>query len=312
YMESSSAQGVSTITVHLKLNYDTNAALTQIQAKVAQVRNDLPPEAESPVIDLQTADQQFAAMYLGFSSSDLDQNQITDYLTRVVQPKLSAISGVQRADILGQRTFAMRVWLKPEKMAALGISPSAVHDALANNNYLSALGQTKGSMVSVNLVANTDLRTAEEFRQLVVKQDKGTVVRLGEIADVVLGAENYDSDVRFNGQNSTFMGVWVLPTANSLEVIARVRDAMKEIQAQLPAGMPAGIPYDSTAYIQNAIREVFKTLTGTLVIVIIVIFLFLGSFRSVLIPAIAIPISLVGAVFLMLVAGFTINLLTLL
>ena len=159
YMESSSAQGLSTITVHLKLNYDTNAALTQIQAKVAQVRNDLPPEAEAPVIDLQTADNQFAAMYIGFSSADLDQNQITDYLTRVVQPKLSAISGVQRADILGDRTFAMRIWLKPDKMAALGIAPSAVRDALAKNNYLSALGSTKGSMVSVNLVANTDLRT---------------------------------------------------------------------------------------------------------------------------------------------------------
>src|SRR5213596_390356 len=312
YMESSSAQGVSTITVHLKLNYDTNAALTQIQAKVAQVRNDLPPEAEAPIIDLQTADNQFAAIYLGFSSTDLDPNQITDYLTRVVQPKLSAISGVQRADILGARTFAMRIWLKPDQMAAHGIAPSAVRDALARNNYLSALGSTKGSMVSVNLVANTDLRTPEEFRQLVVKEENGVVVRLGEIADVVLGAENYDSDVRFNGQNSTFMGVWVLPTANSLEVIGRVREAMKEIQSQLPAGMTAGIPYDSTLYIQNAISEVFKTLTETLLIVIVVIFLFLGSARSVVIPAVAIPFSLVGAVFLMMLAGFTINLLTLL
>src|ERR1700751_5601126 len=186
YMESSSAQGLSTISVHLKLNYDTNAALTQIQAKVAQVRNDLPPEAEAPVIDLQTADNQFAAMYLGFSSSDLDQNQITDYLTRVVQPKLSAVSGVQRADILGDRTFAMRIWLKPDRMAALGISPSQVRDALANNNSLSALGKTKGSMVSVNLVANTNLKTAEEFKQLVVKENNGVVVRLGDIADVVL------------------------------------------------------------------------------------------------------------------------------
>src|SRR3982750_534881 len=197
YMESSSAQGISNITVHLTLNYDTNAALTQIQAKVAQVRNQLPPEAEAPVIEMETADAQFAAMYLGFSSPDLDQNQITDYLTRVVQPKLSAISGVQRADILGDRTFAMRIWMKPEKMAALGIAPSAVRDALSKNNHLSAIGRTKGEMVSVNLVANTDLRTPEEFRQLVVKEDKGTVVRLGEIADVVLGAETYDEDVRF-------------------------------------------------------------------------------------------------------------------
>jgi multidrug efflux pump len=312
YLESSSAQGVSTITVHLKLNYDTNAALTQIQAKVAQVRNDLPPEAEAPIIDLQTADNRFASMYLGFSSKDLDENQITDYLTRVVQPKLSAISGVQRADILGDRTFAMRVWLKPDKMAALGISPSQVQDALAKNNALSAIGRTKGSMVSVNLVANTDLKTAEEFRQLVVKEDKGTVVRLGEIADVVLGAQNYEEDVRFNGETATFMGVWVLPTANSLEVIKHVRAAVPEIRAQLPAGMKVGIPYDSTLYIQNAIDEVLKTLTETLVIVVLVIFLFLGSFRSVLIPIVAIPISLVGAVFLMLAAGFTINLLTLL
>src|SRR5690349_2212542 len=312
YMESSSSQGISTISVHLKLNYDTNAALTQVQAKVAQVRNDLPPEAEAPVIDLTTADNQFASMYLGFSSSVLDQNQITDYLTRVVQPKLSAINGVQRADILGKRTFAMRIWLKPDKMAALGITPSQVHDALANNNYLSALGKTKGSMVSVNLVANTDLRTAEELRQLVVKQDKGTIVRLGEIADVVLGAETYDEDVRFNGESATFMGIWVLPTANSLEVIKQVREAIPGIRAQLPAGMKVGIPYDSTAYIQDAIREVLSTLTETLLIVVVVIFLFLGSFRSVLIPVIAIPVSLIGAVFLMLVAGFTINLLTLL
>src|SRR3989441_5225022 len=312
YMESSSAQGLSTITVHLKLNYDTNAALTQIQAKLAQVRNDLPPESQAPVIDLQTADTQFAAMYLGFSSASLDQNQITDYLTRVVHPKLSAISGVQRADILGDRTFAMRIWLKPDKMAALGISASAVRDALSKNNHLSALGQTKGSMVSVNLIANTDLRTADEFRQLVVKEDKGTVVRLGEIADVVLGAQNYEQDVRFNGETATFMGVWVLPTANSLEVIKKVRAALPEIESQLPPGMKAGVPYDSTAYIQDAINEVLSTLTETLLIVVVVIFLFLGSFRSVLIPVVAIPISLIGAVFLMLVAGFTINLLTLL
>src|SRR6187397_2913961 len=253
YMESSSAQGVSTITVHLKLNYDTNAALTQIQAKVAQVRNQLPPEAEAPIIELETADNQFAAMYLGFSSKDLDPNQITDYLTRVVQPELSAISGVQRADILGARTFAMRIWLKPDRMAALGISPSAVRSALARNNYLSALGRTKGSMVSVNLIANTDLRTPEEFRQLVVKEQDGVVVRIGDIADVVLGAENYDQDIRFNGESATFMGVWVLPTANTLDVIAKVREALPQIREQLPAGMSVGIPYDSTEYIHDAI-----------------------------------------------------------
>jgi multidrug efflux pump len=312
YMESSSAQGLSTITVHLTLNYDTNAALTQIQAKVAQVRNDLPPEAEAPVIEMETADNQFAAMYIGFSSKDLGQNQMTDYLTRVVQPTLSATSGVQRADILGDRTFAMRIWLKPDRMAAHDISPSEVHDALARNNYLSALGRTKGSMVSVNLVANTDLRTPEEFRQLVVTEEHNVVVRLGEIADVVLGAENYEEEVRFNGEAATFMGIWVLPTANTLDVIRQVRDAIPGIEAQLPAGMKVGIPYDSTEYIHDAINEVLRTLSETLIIVIVVIFLFLGSIRALIIPVVAIPISLVGAAFLMLAAGFTINLLTLL
>jgi multidrug efflux pump len=312
YMESSSAQSLSTIAVHLKLNYDTNDALTQIQAKVAQVRNDLPPEAEAPIIEVENADTQFASLYLSFSSPDLDQNQITDYLIRVVQPRLSAISGVQRADILGDRTFAMRIWLKPDQMTAHGISASMLREALARNNYLSALGRTKGSMVSVNLVANTDLQTPEEFRQLVVKEEKGVVVRLGDVADVVLGAENYEEDVRFNGQTAVFMGLWVLPTANSLEVIRRVRAEIPVIQSQMPAGMKAGIPYDATAYIEDAISEVLTTLTETLLIVIVVIFLFLGSLRSVIIPVVAIPISLVGAVSLMLAAGFTINLLTLL
>ena len=312
YMESSSAQSVSTITVHLKLNYDTNSALTQIQTKVGSVRNDLPPEAQAPVIDVQTADNQFAAMYIGFSSKDLDQSQISDYLVRVVQPRLSAISGVQKADILGGRTFAMRIWLNGDRMAAHGLSPSQVWTALAANNYLSALGRTKGTMTSVNLVANTDLKTADDFRHLIVKSEGQDVVRLGDVADIQLGAEDYDSEVRFNGQGATFMGIWVLPTANSLEVIARVREAMKDIQRELPVGITAGIPYDSTDYIQHAIKEVLKTLSETLLIVILVIFLFLGSIRGLIIPVVAIPISLIGAVFLMRIAGFTINLLTLL
>src|SRR5437660_9483363 len=204
----------------------------------------------------------------------------------------------------------MRIWLKPEEMAAHGITRSAVRDALAKNNYLSALGSTKGSMVSVNLVANNNLRTPEEFRQLVIKNENGVVVRLGEVSDVVLGAQNYEQDVRFNGETATFMGVWVLPTANSLEVIKQVREAIPGIQSQLPTGMKVGIPYDSTAYIQDAINEVLHTLTETLLIVVVVIFLFLGLFRSVLIPIVAIPVSLIGAVFLMLIAGLTIILLT--
>jgi multidrug efflux pump len=312
YMESSSTQGLSTITVHLRLNFDTNAALTQIQAKVAQVRNDLPPEAEAPIIEVESKDSEFAAMYLSFYSQDLDQNQITDFLTRVVQPRLSSIPGVQRADILGGRVFAMRIWLKPEKLASLNLTPAEVQTALQANNYLAAVGKTKGSMIAVNLVANTDLKTAEEFRSLVIRQDKGAIVRLGDVADVVLGAESYDDDVRFSGQKATFMGVWPLPNANTLDVVRSVREAMPEIQSRLPTGMQAKIAYDATVYIQSAIKDVLKTLSETLLIVIIVIFLFMGSLRTVIIPVVAIPISLIGAVFLMMLAGFTINLLTLL
>lgn len=312
YLESSSKQGVSTITARLRLNYNPNDALTQIQAKVAQVRNDLPPEAEAPVINVENKDSQFASMYLSFYSKTLDNNQITDYLIRVVQPKLSAIKGVQRADILGARTFAMRIWLKPDRMSALNISPAEVNQALAANNSLAAIGNTKGSMLQINLTANTDLRSREEFENLVVKQDKGNLVRLRDIADVVLGAESYEDDVRFNNEKATFVGVFVLPNANSLDVIREVRHQFPDLQAQLPSAIQAQISYDATAYINDAIHEVVKTLSETIFIVIVVIYLFIGSFRSVLVPVVAIPLSLVGTFGLMVFFGFTINLLTLL
>jgi len=312
YLESTSAQGVSTISVNLKLNYDPNAALTQIQAKIAQVRNQLPPEAEAPVIDIQTTDSQVASMYLSFYSDELNSNQMTDFLTRVVQPRLTAISGIQKADILGARVFAMRVWLDYERLAALNIAPSEVRNALAANNYLSAVGATKGSMISVNLVANTDLRTPEEFRELVIREKDGVVVRLKDVANVELGAESYNEDVRFSGQKATFIGIWALPTANVLDVIAGVRAELPEIERQLPQNMKLSVAYDATDYIRNAIDEVVHTLGETLIIVVLVIFLFLGSLRSVLIPVVAIPISLIGACFLMLIFGFTLNLLTLL
>ncbi len=312
YMESTSAQGLSDIEVHLKLNYDTNAALTQIQAKIAQVRNDLPPEAEATTVQVKTTDDQVAAMYLSFFSDELESNQITDYLTRVVQPKLASVNGVQRADILGARTFAMRIWLQPDKMASLNVSPTDVQKALAGNNYLSALGATKGSMISVNLVANTDLNNAQEFQNLVVRQSGNTIIRLKDVANVVLGAEDYTTDVRFDGSTATFMGIFVLPTANTLDVIHAVRKIVPDIERGLPAGMHVGVPYDSTKYIENAIQEVIHTLAETLGIVVVVIFLFLGSWRSVLIPVVAIPISLIGTAFLMILFGFTLNLLTLL
>jgi multidrug efflux pump len=312
YIQSQSSQGLSTISVRLKLNYDPIKALSEISSKVDQVRGDLPPEAEVPTLNVESADSQFASAYLSFTSDTLQQNQITDYLLRVVQPRLSAVAGVQRADILGARTFAMRVWLKPERMAAFNISPVQVRQALAANNFLAAVGQTKGALVQVNLTANTDLRSVEEFKRLVVRQQDGAIVRLEDIASVVLGAEDYDTEVRFSGQTAVFMGIWPLPNANSIDVIKRISAEMDSVQRQLPSGMQARVAYDATDYINNAIREVLKTLTDTLVIVVIIIFLFLGSLRAVLIPVVAIPLSLIGAVFLMQVFGFTLNLLTLL
>jgi multidrug efflux pump len=312
YMESASKLGLSTITVHLRLNYDSKKALGEISSKVDQVRNDLPPEAEIPTLTITTADSQFASCYLSFSSDILQANQITDYLTRIVQPQLTAIEGVQTADLLGGRTFAMRIWMKPDRLAAFGISPDEIRQKLAANNFLSAVGHTKGSLVQVNLTANTDLRSVDEFKNLVVRQNGDRLVRLSDVADVVLGAEDYDSEVRFSGERAVFMGVWVLPNANSLDVIKRVRAQMESIEKNLPTGLNAKIAYDATKYISDALHEVIKTLVITLIIVSVVIFLFLGSLRSVLIPLVAIPLSLIGAVFLMQVFGFTLNLLTLL
>ncbi|MFA5056832.1 MAG: efflux RND transporter permease subunit, partial [Opitutaceae bacterium] len=311
YVESSSAPGASTITVHLVLNYDPNAAVAQIISKIDKVRNQLPPGALPPTIDVQVGEST-AAIYLSFSSDQLDNNQITDYLTRVVQPKLAAVSGVQSATILGGRVFAMRIWLKPDRLAAYGLSPVQVSQALAANNSLAAVGATKGSLMTVNLNAATDLHTVNEFKRLIIKQQDGAIIRLRDVADVVLGAESYDTEVRFNGQAATFIGIFVLPTANALDVVGRVKAALPDIVSALPAGLHATIPYDSTAYIHDAINEVQDTLVEALVIVIVVIFLFLGSARSMVIPLVAMPLSLVGAGFFMLVAGFTVNLLTLL
>jgi multidrug efflux pump len=312
YMESQSTLGLSTISVRLRINYDSTKALAEISSKVDQVRRDLPPEAEVPVINIVSADSQFASAYLSFTSDILQQNEITDYLVRVVQPRLSAITGVQRADILGGRTFAMRIWLKPERMAALNISPIQVRQALVANNFLAALGRSKGSLIQVNLSANTNLRTVGEFKLLAVREQNGAIVRLGDIADVVMGAEDYDAEVHFSGQTAVFMGIWPLPNANSIDVIRRVSTEMAAIERDLPSGMKAVVAYDATNYINNAIREVLKTLRDTLLIVVVVIFLFLGSFRSVFIPVVAIPVSLIGGVFLMQAFGFTVNLLTLL
>ena len=312
YLVSTSSAGVSLIQAYIRLDYDANEALTQIAAKVSKLRGQLPEESEDPVVELQQGEQ-IAAMYLSFSSDRLNNNQITDYLVRVVEPKLATLPGVQRAEILGSGSFAMRVWLKPDRMAALQVTASDVWGALRSNNVLSAVGSTKGQMVSVDLTARTDLRTPEEFRQLIVREQDGAIVRLADVADVVLGSENYGTSVQFNGEAATFMGIFVSPDANSLDVIKAVRQTWdQEIIPQLPEGVVGNIPYDSTEYIQDAIDEVIRTIIEAVVIVIVVIFLFLGSFRSVAIPAVTVPLCLVGVLFVMLLLGYTINLLTLL
>ncbi|ASJ76396.1 efflux RND transporter permease subunit [Granulosicoccus antarcticus] len=312
YVESSSQLGLSTVKIRLELNYDPIKALSEISSKVNQVRGDLPPEAEIPIINVESADSAFASAYLSFTSDILKANQITDFLTRVAQPRLSALDGVQRAEILGGRNFAMRIWLDSKLLAAHNITPLQVRTALAANNYLSALGKTKGALIEVNLAANTDLSTVSEFENLVLRSADGAVIRVKDVASVELGADSYDMEVRYNGQEAIFMGIWPLPNANTLDVIKGVREELDNIQSTLPAGMSANIAYDASEYIASSISEVISTLTETLIIVMLVIYLFMGSLRSVVVPIMAIPISLIGAVFLMQMFGFSVNLLTLL
>ncbi|MDO9453858.1 MAG: efflux RND transporter permease subunit [Stagnimonas sp.] len=311
YLTSSSSSGVSTVSATLKLNYDGNTALSEINTKVQSVLNQLPAEAQQPVLTVQTGEQ-IASMYMGFNSSTLPTNKITDYVIRVVQPKLQTVAGVKQAELLGGRQFALRAWLDPDRMAAHGLTATDVSTALAANNYLSALGTTKGQMISIDLTASTDLRSVDEFKQLVVKQKGDALVRLEDVANVTLGAESYDSVTRFDGKQSVFIGIRVAPDANALTVVAEVRKLFPEVVAQLPAGMNGEIVYDATEYISSSISEVEKTLIEALLIVTVVIFLFMGSLRSVLIPIIAMPLSLIGGFFVMLLLGYSINLLTLL
>jgi multidrug efflux pump len=311
YLTSSSTSGVSIITATLRLNYDANRALTEIQTQVTSVRNQLPPQAQQPTLNVQVG-ASLDAMYLGFRSDVLPANSITDYLVRVVKPKLDSLEGVQTAEILGGRQFALRVWLDPARLAAHGVTASDVYQALGSNNYLAAVGTSKGQAVSVDLTAGTDLHSVEEFKQLSVKQKDGAIVRLSDVATVVLGAEDYDANVAFSGKLAVFIGIKAAPDANVLDVAARVRNAMPGIQAQLPAALQGEIVWDGTSFITSSIREVVKTLIEALLIVTLVIFLFLGSFRAVIIPVVAMPLSLIGTFFVMLALGYTINLLTLL
>src|ERR1700756_2054926 len=311
YLSSTSSLGVSTIQATLRLNYDANRALTEINTQVSSVRNQLPPESQQPVLTVQVGET-IDAMYMGFFSDVLPNNGVTDYLVRVVKPRLDSVEGVQTAEILGARQFALRAWLDPQKLAAYGVTASDVRSALSNNNYLATLGTTKGQMVSVDLTAGTSLHTVDEFKRLAVKPKDGAIVRLEDVANVVLGAENYDFTTAFGGRNAVFIGIKVAPEANVLEVAKRVREVFPDIQAQMPNGITGEIVYDGTKFIRSSIDEVEKTLIQALIIVSVVIYLFLGSLRAVAIPLIAMPLSLIGAFFIMLLLGYSINLLTLL
>jgi multidrug efflux pump len=311
YLTSISQMSTSTITANLRLNYDADKAMTEINAKITSVLNQLPPGAQQPVVTIKIG-QTFDAMYLGFKSETLAPNQITDYLVRVVQPKLQAVPGVQTAEILGGRTFALRAWLDPAKLAAYGLTGADVSVALSQNDYISGIGNTKGQMVQVNLSASTNLHSVDEFKNLVIKQSGGAIVRLKDIANVTLGADDYDSQVGFDGQRAVYIGIQVAPAANLLDVTNGVRDVFPTIQSQLPKGLQGTIVYDSTKFVNSAISEVIHTLVEALLIVTAVVFLFLGSVRSVVIPTVAIPLSLIGTFTMMQAFGFSINLLTLL
>ncbi|MBT8079297.1 MAG: efflux RND transporter permease subunit [Gammaproteobacteria bacterium] len=311
FLVSRSSQGVSVIEAHMELDYDPNAAVAEIQAKVASQRGALPAESEDPVIDSTTGDQT-ALMYIVFFSKQMSISQTTDYLLRVVQPKLQATPGVAKAQLFGSGSFAMRIWLDPERMSALNVSAQDVADVLRANNFLAAVGQTKGTYVLKNLSATTDIANENDFRRLVVRKDEEALVRLEDVARIELGSENYDSVSWLDGIPGAVVAIEPAPGSNPLTVARLVRDEMEDVKAQLPAALTANVAYDASVYIEDSISEVFKTLIEALFIVLVIIYLSLGSIRAAIVPALAVPLSLVGGAFLMLLMGFSINLLTLL
>ena len=311
YLSSTSRQGQSVIEARMRLNYPPNDAVAEIQAKVASRRNVLPEDAQDPVITSQTGDRT-ALMYMAFYSRSMAASQINDYLLRVVQPKLQALPGVAKAELIGDKTFAMRVWLDPRRMAALGVTAQDVADVLRANNYLSGIGQARAEYTVLDLVATTDIGDVDAFRNLVVRARDDTLVRLHDIARVELGAEDYETTTWYKGEPAIFVGVNQAPGANPLTVAKAVHKALTDIRNQLPNGLEAHIPYDASQFIQDSIDEVFTTLIEAVGIVLIVIFLSLGSMRAAVVPAVAVPLSLIGAAFLMLLLGYSVNLLTLL
>ena len=312
YIESTSRAGVSTVTVHLKLNHSSTAALAEVSARLQQVRSELPAEAEPPAVEVQRSDRPYASFYLSFSSSEREVPAITDWLARTLQPQLSTLAGVQRVSTEGARQIAMRVWIDPNRLAEFNLSPGDVHSALRRNNYLAAVGQTKGDLVQINLLANTDLRSVNEFKDLIVADRDGAIVRLSDVARVELGAEEADMVAKYNDKEAVYLGVWPLAGTNEIEVAHRLREEMERIRPTLPKDIDMQLAYDATVFMEDALKEITKTLTETVLIVGLVVFLFMGSLRTALVPLVAMPISLVGAAIVMYAFGFSLNLLTIL
>ncbi|OEY65709.1 efflux RND transporter permease subunit [Marinobacter sp. X15-166B] len=310
YLISTSAQGMSTIQAKMELNYDANAALSEIQAKVASQRNVLPASARDPVITSTTGDST-ALMYIAFYSADLQVPQITDYLTRVVQPKLQALAGVGKAALLG-RKFALRVWLDPDRLAAVDMTAQEVVNVLLRNNYQAAVGNTEGRYTKISMTSDTDVGDPDQFKRLVVKEQNGALIRLQDIARVELGAESYDQLALYKGQPATYVAIELSPGANPLTVARLVKDELPDIERQLPQGLNVRLAYDASDFIDDSISEVIKTLLEALAIVLVVVFLTLGSLRAAIVPSVAVPLSLIGGAFFMLLMGFSLNLLTLL
>lgn len=312
YVESQSLPGVSLVTVRLRLNHRSTDALAELSARLDQVRSELPREAESPVIDVERTDRPYASFYISFVSDHMTREQLTEYLSRVIQPELGTLPGVQRAGLEGARMLAMRVWLNPSRLAALSVTPEEVADAMRRNNFLATVGRTKGSSVQMDLMADTDLRTVEDFERLIVRERDGSVVRLGEIARIELGSEEAESTTKKNDRDAVFVSVWPLPGVNEIDVSDRLAEAMKRLEPTLPAGVHMSMAFDATMYMRNALKEITKTLSETILIVGVVVFLFLGSVRSAMVPLVAMPISLIGAAIFMTAFGFSLNLLTIL
>jgi multidrug efflux pump len=311
YVTSTSRLGVSTVTVQMKLDSDPNAALTEVSAKVQAVRASLPNEVEDPVIAKGTG-QSFALMYLTFASPEMSPQQVTEYLVRVIQPRLSTLEGVADAEILGGRNFAMRVWIDPLRLAARNLTAADVVNAINSANFLSAPGNTENEFVAYSLESETTLQTAEAFELLPLRSEGDQIVRLRDVARVELGPESTDVIVMFSGREGTFIGVTTTPSANPLDVARLVHREVVAMQPTLPAGMTAEVVYDASSFIEASIEEVFKTIGEAVLIVVLVIFVFLGSFRSVVIPIVTIPLSLIGVCFFLFALAFSINLLTLL